>query len=53
MQIRPSQEGGVFVSPEVPTQVCGFSFALFFADFSLSLSFSQHHVGLLFPILTT
>ena len=45
-----SQEGGVFVSPEVLTLVHGFSFVSFFF---LSLSFSHHEFGLRFPILTT
>ena len=48
-----SQERGVFVSPEVLT-LLSMDFLLFnFAGFSLSLSFSHRHFGLLFPILTT
>ena len=46
-------KGVVFVSPEVLTLVHGFCFVPFFSGFSLSLSFSHHHFGLLFPILTT
>ena len=46
-----SQEGGVFVSPEVFTPIHGFSFCSIFVGFSLSLSFSHCHFGLLFPIL--
>ena len=43
MQIRAStyyREGGVFVSPEVPTPVWDFPFVPFSTAFSLSLSFS-------------
>ena len=50
-----SQEGVVFVSPEVLTLVCGFSFVPFcsiFTGFPLSLSFNHCHFLLLFPILT-
>ena len=43
-----SQEGGVFVSPEVFTPIHGFSFCSIFVGFSLSLSFSHCHFGLLF-----
>ena len=46
------QGAGMFVSPEVLTLVLGPSFVLFLQA-SLSLSFSHHHFGLLFPILTT
>ena len=41
-----SQEGGVFVSPDVLIPVCRFSFCELF----LSLSFSRCYFGLLFPI---
>ena len=45
------QPGGLFVSPEVLTQVLGFSFFPFsHFFFFLSLSFSYCHLGLLFPI---
>ena len=50
---KVSQEGGVFVSPEVLTLVCRFPFVPFLWPFSLSLSFRHHHFGLLFSSLTT
>ena len=53
MQIRDSQEWGAFVSPEILTLVCGFFLCSLFVGFSLSLSFSHLHFGLLFPILIT
>ena len=53
MEIRASQEGGVFVSSEVLTQVHGLFLCPLFTGFPLSLSFSHCHFGLLFPILTT
>ena len=53
MQIRATQEGGVFVSPEVLIQVHGFFLCPLFTCFSLSLSFSHCHFGLLFPTLPT
>ena len=47
-----SQEGGVFVQPEVLTPIHGFYFFSIFTGFSLSLSFSHQYCGLLFPVLT-
>ena len=41
MQIRASQEGGMFVSPEVLTLVHGFFLCFLLAGFSLSLSVFQ------------
>ena len=46
------QPGVLFVLPEVLTPVLGPSFVLFSRAFP-SRSFSHHHFGLLFPILTT
>ena len=48
-----SQEGGLFLSPEVLSPVCRYSFVPFLQAFPLPLSFSHCHFGLLFPILTT
>ena len=47
MQIRASQEGGMFVSPEVLALVLRFILYSLFVGFSLSLSFSYCHFGLL------
>ena len=52
MQIRANQEGGVFVSLEVLTPGLQIFFCSIFMGF-FPLSFSHHHFGLLFPILTT
>ena len=46
------QPGVLFVLPEVLTLVLGPSFVLFLRAFP-SRSFSHHHFGLFFPILTT
>lgn len=40
MQIRASQEEGVFVYPEVLTLVLGFVLCFLFVGFSVSLSFA-------------
>ena len=47
------QKGAFFVLPENSHSSLWIFFPSVFVGFSLSLSFSQGHFGLLFPVLTT